>query len=139
MTGREISLRTVRTVRIVRVGVVFLYVWVGEKDGPASSPINPLLRVAVYAFAASIIPTAIWLRSRELKRARERWARQPGDAMALQRWRTIQLVVLACFLAIPLYGLVLRFQGATFVQALPFYIAGVLLLSLLPLREAESP
>jgi hypothetical protein len=117
--------------------MVFLYVWVGETDGPLPRPVNPLLRIVVYAFAASIIPTTIWVRSRELKRAKDRLARQPGDVVALRRWRAIQLVVLACFCAIPLYGLVLRFQGGTLVQALPFYIVGIVLLSFLPLREAE--
>jgi uncharacterized membrane protein len=137
MAGREVSLRALRTARIVLVGMVFLYVWVGETNGPLPRPVNPLLRIAVYSLAASIIPTTIWLRSRELKRAKDSVARQPGDVVALRRWRTIQLVVLACFLAIPLYGLVLRFQGGTLVQALPFYIVGIVLLSFLPLREAE--
>ncbi len=137
MAGREVSLRTLRTARIVLVGMVFLYVWVGETDGPLPRPVNPSLRIAVYALAASIIPTTIWVRSRELKRAKDRLARQPGDVVALRRWRAIQLVVLGCFLAIPLYGLVLRFQGGTLVQALPFYIVGIVLLSFLPLREAE--
>jgi len=135
MPGREVSMRTLRAVRIVLVGMVFLYVWVGETDGPEPRPVNPLLRIAVYALAASIIPTAIWLRSRELKRAKDRLARQPG-VVARRRWRAIQLVVLACFLAIPLYGLVLRFQGGTLVQALPFYVIGLAFMSFLPLYEA---
>ncbi len=138
MAVREVSLRTLRAVRIVLIGMVFLYVWVGETVGPEPKPVDPLLRIVVYALAASIIPTAIWLRSRELKRAKDRLVRQPGDVGALRRWRAIQLVVLACFLAIPLYGLVLRFQGETLVQALPFYIAGLALMSFLPLYEAEK-
>src|SRR5258708_440003 len=137
MAGREVSLRTLRTARIVLVGMVFLYVWVGETNGPVPRPVNPLLHIAVYALATSIIPTTIWLRSRELKRAKDRLARQPGDVVALRRWRAIHVVVLACFLAIPLYGLVLRFQGGTLVQALPFYIVGIVLLSFLPLHDAE--
>ncbi len=137
MAGREVSLRTLRTVRIALVGMALLYVWVGERDGPLPRPVNPLLRIAVSVFAVSIIPTVLLLRSRELQRAKDRLARQPGDVVALRRWRAIQLVVLACFLAIPLYGLVLRFQGGTLVQALPFYIVGIVLLSFLPLHEAE--
>ena len=54
---REVSLRTLRTARVVLVGVVLLYVWVGEKDGPAPRPVNLLLRIAVSVLAASIIPT----------------------------------------------------------------------------------
>lgn len=138
MAGREVSLQTLRTARIVLIGMVFLYAWVGETSGPVPRPVNPLLRIGVYVLAASIIPTGLWLRSRELKRAKDRLARQRGDVAAvLRRWRAIQLVVLACFLAIPLYGLVLRFQGGTLVQALPFYIVGLLLLSFFPLHEAE--
>ncbi len=136
MAGRELSLRTLRTAKIVFVGMVFLYAKVGETNGPLPRPVNPLLRIAVYALALSIIPSALFLRSRELKRAKDTLARQPGDVAALRRWRAIQLAILACFLAVPLYGLVLRFQGGTLLQALPFYIVGILLLSFLPLHES---
>jgi hypothetical protein len=137
IAGRQVSLRTLRTARIVLVGMVLLYVWVGERDGPVPRPGNPLLRTAVSVFAASIIPTVLLLRRRELRRAKDKLARQPGDKLALRRWRAIQLAILACFLAIPLYGLVLRFQGGTLLQALPFYIVGLLLLLFLPIHEAE--
>jgi hypothetical protein len=137
MAGREVSLRTLRTARIVLVGMVLLYVWVGERDGPLPRPVNPLLRIAVSVLAVSIIPTVLLLRRRELQRAKDRLAREPGDVAALRRWRAIQLVILACSLAIPLYGLVLRFQGGTLLQALPFYVVGILLLSFLPIHEAE--
>ena len=138
MAGREVSVKALRTARSVLLGIVFLYVWIGEKDGPVPRPVNPLLRVGLYVIAASLIPSTLWLRSRELKRAKNSLARQPGDVVAMRRWRAIQLVVLACFLAIPLYGLVLRFQGGTLVQALPFYIVGIVFLSFLPLHEAET-
>jgi hypothetical protein len=117
--------------------MVLLYVWVGERDGPLPRPVNPLLRIAVSVFAASIIPTVLLLLRRELQRAKDGLARQSGDVAALRRWRAIQLVILACFLAIPLYGLVLRFQGGTLLQAMPFYVVGILLLSFLPIHEAE--
>lgn len=132
------SMRTLRTARIVLIGMVFLYVRVGERDGPVPRPVSPLLFIGLYVFAAGIISSVLMLRSRELKRAKDRLARQPGDMAALRRWRAIQLVILVCFLAIPLYGLVLRFQGGTLFQALPFYVVGVLSLSLLPLHEAQS-
>lgn len=119
--------------------MVLLCAKVGETNGPPPRPVNPLVRIAVWVFAVSIIPTALLLRSRELKRAKGTLARQPGDVAALRRWRAIQLAILACFLAIPLYGLVLRFQGGTLLQALPFYIVGILLLSFLPLHGSGIP
>ena len=137
MAAREISLRGLRTARRFLLGMVFLYVWIGERDGPVPGPVNPAFRVGLYVIAAGIIPSTLWLRSRVLKRAKVSLARQPGDVVALRRWRGIQLAILVCFLAIPLYGLVLRFQGGTLVQALPFYFVGIVLLSFLPLREAE--
>ena len=138
MSGREVSLRTLRTVRIVLVGMVFLYVWVGEKDGPPPRPVNPLWRITIYVLAASIVPTVLLVRSKELKRAKSSLARQPRDISALRRWHTTQLAILASLLAIPLYGLVLRFQGEPFVQVLPFYVAGILLMSFLPIHEAKT-
>jgi hypothetical protein len=138
MAGLEISLQALRTARRFLLGMVVLYVWIGEKDGPVPRAVNPLLRVALYVLAVSVIGTTLWLRHRELRRAQDSLARQPGDVAALRRWRTIQLVVLSCFLAVPLYGLVLRFQGGTFIQALPFYMVGIVLLFFLPLHEAET-
>ena len=118
------------------MGMVFIYVRVGEIDGPAPRPVNPLLHYSLYVFAAGIVSWALMLRRIHLKRAKEMLARQAGDMSALRRWRAIQLVILGCFLAVPLYGLILRFQGGTLLQTLPFYIVGVLLLSFLPLHEA---
>lgn|SRR5262249_7418810 len=138
MAGYELSMRTLRTARIVLVGMVFIYVRVGEIDGPVPRPVNPLLHIGLYVLAANIVPTTLMLRSKELKRAKDMLARHPGDMSALRRWRAIQLVILGCFTAIPLYGLILRFQGGTLVQTIPFYIVGVLLLSFWPLHEAES-
>jgi hypothetical protein len=59
MASRVVSLRNLRRAKIVPVGTVFLYAWVGEKDGPAPKPVNRSWRIAVYALAVSIIPTMI--------------------------------------------------------------------------------
>ncbi len=137
MASHEISLRTLRAARIVSIGMLFLYIRVGERYGPARKALNPVLRLAIYVLAASIIPTVLILRSKELKRTKDRFTHQAGRAAAFRRWRAVQLAILACVLAIPLYGLVLRFQGGTFTQALPFYIVGFLTLLFPPLHEAD--
>lgn len=137
MEDREISPRMLRAARIVSVGMVFLYIRAGERYAPAPKSVDPVLRLALYALAASIIPTVLLLRRKELKRIKDRLTHQTGRVAAFRRWRGIQLAILACLLAIPLYGLALRFQGGTFTQALPFYVVGVLMLSFLPLNEAD--
>jgi riboflavin transporter FmnP len=140
MAGRDISVGTLRVLRIALVVSVFLYARFGEAVHPVPRPVNPFLRAAIYVLAISIIPTTWLQRSREIKRARAGLARQQADIAAVRRrWRVIQLMNLAYFLAIPLYGLLLRFLGGTLLQALPFYITGVLLLSLLPLNDLERP
>ena len=138
MAGRAISMRALRAARMALIGIAFLYAWIGETAGPRPKPLSPLLRLVVYWLAAGIIPSGLLLRSLELKRAKAALARQPREQAALGRWRVMQLVILATFVAIPLYGLILRFQGGTLVQALPFYIVGLLSLSLFPLHEARS-
>lgn len=138
MAGYEFSMRTLRTARMVLVGMVLIYLRVGEIDGPAPKPVNPLLHIGLYVLAASLIPSMLMLRSIERKRTTRMLDRQPGDVSALRRWRTIQLVILCCILAIPIYGFILGLQGGTLIQTLPFYIAGILLLSFWPLHEAES-
>jgi uncharacterized membrane protein len=137
MAVHEISLRTLRAARIVFIGIVFLYVRAGERYGPAPKGVSPVLRLVIYVLAASIIPTVLLLRSKELKRTKDRLTLQAGRVAAFRRWRGIQFAILGCLLAIPLYGLVLRFQGGTFTQALPFYIVGFLLLTFLPIHDAD--
>jgi hypothetical protein len=46
----------------------------------------------------------------------------------IRRAYAVQLMLMACSLAVVLYGLVVRFTGATLAQALPFYIVGSALL-----------
>ena len=139
MEGHEISLPTLRAARIVLIGIVFLYIRAGERLGPEPKAVSQALRVALYVLATSIILMVLLVRGKELKRIKDRLAHQAGCVAAFRRWRTVQLAILAVLLAIPLYGLALRFQGGTFKQALPFYIVGVLMLLFLPLHGAERP
>jgi hypothetical protein len=133
MASQGVSLQALRITRIALIGMILLYARVGEVHGPAPHPVSSLLRVIIYTLAASIIPTVLFMRSRERKRA----ASLSSDAAALRRWRAVQLAMLACLLAIPLYGLVLRFQGEAPAGVLPFYIVGILSLLLLPINDAE--
>lgn len=109
-------MRTLRTVRIVFVGMIFIYVRVGEIRGPVPRPVDPLLYIGLYVLAASLVSSTLIMRRIGLKRAKDVLARQPGDMSALRRWRVIQLGILGCFLAIPIYGLFLRFQGGTLLS-----------------------
>jgi hypothetical protein len=52
----------------------------------------------------------------------------PADANKLRRACAVQRLLMGCSLAIVLYGLVVRFKGATLAQVLPFYVVGSSLL-----------
>jgi len=59
----------------------------------------------------------------------------PPDPKNLRRAYAVQLLLMACSLAVVLYGLVVRFTGATLAQALPFYVVGSSLLLYFKLKQ----
>jgi hypothetical protein len=52
----------------------------------------------------------------------------PNEQSALGRWRAANIVVLALCESIGLYGFVLRFLGFSLMQAMPFYLAAILMM-----------
>jgi F0F1-type ATP synthase membrane subunit c/vacuolar-type H+-ATPase subunit K len=79
------------------------------------------------------------LRGKLVKSAEQILSVQPDDTAALARWRTGYVITYAFSEAIALYGLVLHFMGFAFVQVLPFFIAGfVMILFYAPRRPAPT-
>ena len=65
------------------------------------------------------------LRRATIGRAQDVLRTSPNDAAALGRWRMGQIITFAICEAIVLYGLVLRFMGATLKQSAPLYVLGI--------------
>ncbi len=79
------------------------------------------------------------LRGKLVKSAEQILSVQPDDTAALARWRSGYVITYAFSEVIALYGLVLHFMGFAFVQVLPFFIAGfVMILFYAPRRPAPT-
>ena len=134
---REVSLRTLRTARIVLVGVVLLMYASGRRMVLHPDPLIYYYALLFPCWQLASSRLCCYCVGESCSALKTDWHVNRVTWRRFRRWRAIQLVILACFLAIPLYGLVLRFQGGTLLVALQFYSVGILLLSFLPIHEAE--
>jgi hypothetical protein len=129
------GLRVARSLFLLSVP---LYAWIAEKNAPVGKFRDPQLRTAIYLVGVVLVLTIFRIRSRELNRAKDQSSRVAVDPAAARRWRAVQLLLLGCSEGVALYGLVIRFLGGTFAQALPLYIAGFLLLLYFVPRELSE-
>ena len=111
------------------LGAALLYVWLPEnvklKEQEAASRETYLI---VVAMAAMSVAGVFFVRQAMVSRGWEILANHPDDRSALMRWFTGNVVLFALCESIVLYGMLLRFIGATLMQALPFYAVGIFLL-----------
>jgi len=132
--GQAVSIRTLLIVWRVLLIATVLFVWVAEKSTPIKTSIDPRLYAAICIVAVSDIGFMFFMQ--------RRWqtvnSSSPADATKLRRIYASQLMLLGCSLAVVLYGLVVRFLGATLTQALPFYVIGSLLLVYFKPRQMDA-
>ena len=121
------ALRILLIVRGAMLASIILYVFIAEQFAPTASP-NRVLFYVVTGMAITLVAIVVIMRRILVLRSQAALAAQPGDATALNRWRTGYLVTYCLCEAIALYGLVLRFMGFNLSQVTPFYIAGFVLL-----------
>ena len=106
---------------------------------PANAASNVAVFKVLVLLAVGNVVTIFLLRRKLVQSAEKILSVQPEDTAALARWRTGYLITYAFSEAIALYGLVLHFMGFGFVQVLPFFIAGfVLILFYAPRRPAPT-
>jgi hypothetical protein len=106
---------------------------------PAKVMPNVLLFRVLALLSMATVAVIFLLRRKLVKSAEQTLSVQPDDTDALARWRAGYLITYAFSEAIALYGLVLHFMGFAFVQVLPFFIAGfVLILFYVPRRPAPA-
>ncbi len=73
---------------------------------------------------------ASFLRSRYLTSSLETLRTNPSDPQALQKWRSAYVLPFTLAESVALFGLVLKFMGASWRVAGPFFAAAILLLLL---------
>jgi hypothetical protein len=135
--SREEALQKLRTLWVMFLITIGLYAYAGE--------LTPGFRWLRFAYAFEVFSALailnilyIVLMRRKLFPASQSLASQPDDPRAIRRWYGSQVILLASAECLPLFGLALRLGGETLNQALPFYVAGGLLLLLLWPRQIPT-
>lgn len=123
---RAITMRGLRIVWRVLLLAVVLYVWIAEKHHPANKQISDEFYTAICIVSICLIGTIFLVQKRSVRQMG--MSTSPADPKNLRRDYAVQLLLMGCSLAVVLYGLVVRFTGATLAQALPFYVVGSSLL-----------
>ncbi len=122
-------LRTMRIIHGAMLLAAFMYVWIAEKLNYGQSPRDISTFYMVLCFQiVLIVVIAFFFRRRFVSASVETLRTDPNNATALGRWRTGQIMSYAFAESVVLFGLVVRFTGATRMQAVPFYVVGILML-----------
>jgi hypothetical protein len=128
MTPIELNVRQTRILHAVMLFSMFLYAVVGEKMGPAASPLQPSFYRAFVVLAAALVGVALILRSRILMPAVEALKAHPDDPVAWTRWRFGNILTFVLCESVALFGFALRMLGGNLAASLPFYAAAILLM-----------
>lgn len=130
---QAITIRTLLIIwRLLLVATV-LFIWNAEKSHPIKTSIDQRFYAAICIVAVSEIGIIFFMQ--------KRWQTDNSSSPAdpnLRRIYAAQLGLMACSLAVVLYGLVVRFMGATLPQTLPFYVIGSLLLLYFRPRQMDT-
>jgi hypothetical protein len=123
--------KTLRATRILHVALLLMVVIdfdVSYRLAPIQNQIAPVIVYAIIFVCLNDIGVAVFLRSRLIRPSEESLRSNPNDKSALKKWRTGVIVSLVMASTIVLFGLVLKFTGATWNLASWFFIVGFVLL-----------
>lgn len=127
-TTFDSALKKMRVLYVALLVEIPVFVYAGEVMGPRT-PKN-ITRPGILLAALAIYNTWFVLVAsrRALRKASVALSSHPDDTSAIRRWRITTSLSLTASLPLALYGWVLRVMGGTFLQALPLYACGLLLL-----------
>ena len=109
------------------VSVVF-YAVLAERLTRISEKLSPSFYYAVVVTSVFMIGGIFVLRRFMFSKSEIILAAKPDDKTALFLWRLAQIATFGLCEAVALFGVVLRLTGSNFSGALPFYVAGFLLM-----------
>ena len=128
MPALAAQVRTLRIIHLVFLVVVVFFAAVGEVLAPAGRKIDMVMLGAIAVTAAMDVAIALFLRRKFTADAREMLRTDPENPAAFPRWYVGQLTAMVLFVSVGLFGLALRFLGASLVEAAPFYLVALILL-----------
>ena len=121
----ESALKQMRMMWIFFLIAAFAYVAVAEFLPHSVPPVKPEVYTIILVVGIMELLSIVIVRKVLLTKAEEVLRTTPNDMAAIFRWRQGQLVTLALASAVVLIGLVLRFIGASTIQAAPLYLLGI--------------
>ncbi len=128
MTSIKKPLRVARVLHVALLVMVVVDFDISYRFAPIQNQISPILVYAITFVGLNEIGVAAFLRSRMIKPSEESLSSNPNDEPALKKWWTGVIVTLVMASTIVLFGLVLKFMGATWNVACWVFIMGTLLL-----------
>ncbi len=121
----EASLRTVRIVWVAMLVAALIYWWLPEKLNVQPKDLDSTFYGVFIGLLVAMLASIVILRRLTISKAEPLIRSNSTDVAALQKWRAGQIVTVAMCEGIVLYGLLLRFVGATRSQAALFYGVGI--------------
>ncbi len=121
------SRRFIQTIRFVLACSVVAYALICRRL-PTSGNSNPIVLRAITAMAVVLVIVIFVMRRIQVLPVEAILTTQSPDPKALLRWRKGYLTTYALSVAIALYGLALHFLGSSFMQVVPFFVAGLALI-----------
>jgi hypothetical protein len=122
------TLRTLRTVYLVLLAAMLLYVTIAERAEHQLINMNRTFLAGLGGIAAIGVVIALYVQAKMIRPALETLQAKPDDATSLGRWRSGSLASYVVAEGIVLFGLCLRFLGGTRAMALPFYGVGIVMM-----------
>lgn len=130
MSPLKNALTAARVVHAAFTTTWFLFLLVIHLSAPVRQHVSLTFVQALVLVAVTDVALALYLRSQYIGRSVEALREQPEDASALAKWRTGNVVSFTLAETITLCGLALRFLGADWRIAGPFFAVGLMLLLL---------
>jgi hypothetical protein len=122
------TLRTLRTVYLVLLAAMLLYILIAERAQHQLINMNRTFLAGLGGIAAIGVVIALYVQAKMIRPALETLQAKPDNAASLGRWRSGSLASYVVAEGIVLFGLCLRFLGGTRAMALPFYGVGIVMM-----------
>ena len=132
------ALKLVQTIHAAMLGSIALEAVIGEIAGPGPRSIHPALSCALATMSVAVVGTVFVVRKTLALPSELALAQKSGDAVAQQQWKTSYLATYVLCESLGIFGVMLRFLGASFVQSLPFYLSGFVMLFFFAPRDPSA-
>jgi hypothetical protein len=132
------ALKTLRAVQWSLLASILLYSVLGEVILHETRAVNPTISYLFTTAGVAIVGVIFVVRRTLVLRAAESLAAHPDDDLSLGAWRTGYIATYVLCESLSLFGLILRFMGASLQQSWPFYFGGFVLLFFFRPRQPVS-